>query len=184
MRGYVLANGIESNGRLLGLVYAGDTDIADGHKPFVDNDLLDLSINAQLVVAGLAYVEPYDTMPMSLVRHMRQVIGATRQAGGGLFAQEHVNTANSAQIADLGALEGLIMWPKLYRRLSAYFSEGHAGLGNFDNWIRQDPVHRDDTLRLPDGEKGNMHDAYIVNGDSLGLQFNPEDLLIEPDPSP
>jgi hypothetical protein len=76
------------------------------------------------------------------------------------------------------------MWPKLFRRLAAYFSEGHAGLGQFDAWMRQDPVHRDDSLRLPDGEKGNMHDAYAITGNSLTLRFNPEDLLIAPDPKP
>ena len=29
-----------------------------------------------------------------------------------------------------------------------------------------------------------MHDAYVVDGNSLMLQFNPEDLLIAPDPKP
>ena len=68
--GYVIANGIEANGRLLGLVFAGETNRHDGEKIFVDNAILDQSLNAKLVVAGLAYVEPYDTMPMSLVRHI------------------------------------------------------------------------------------------------------------------
>jgi hypothetical protein len=40
------------------------------------------------------------------------------------------------------------------------------------------------TLRLPDGEKGNMHDAFEIDGNSLKLAFNPEDLLIAPDPKP
>jgi hypothetical protein len=76
------------------------------------------------------------------------------------------------------------MWPKLFRRLAAYFSQGHAGLAEFDGWIRDDPVGRDDSLRLPNGEKANMHDAYSVTGNSLKLNFNPEDLLIAPDPAP
>jgi len=76
------------------------------------------------------------------------------------------------------------MWPKLFRRLTAYFTEGHAGLAQFDSWIRQDPIGRDDTLRLPDGEKSNMHDTYQIAGNSLTLAFNPEDLLIAPDPRP
>ena len=95
-----------------------------------------------------------------------------------------MNTHKNAAIANLATLEDLVMWPKLFRRLFAYFAEGHAGLAEFDNWMRQDPVHRDDSLRLPDGEKGNMHDAYVVDGNSLMLQFNPEDLLIAPDPKP
>ena len=182
--GYVIANGIEANGRLLGLVYAGHTDLADGSNEFVDGSLLDQSVNAKLVAAGLAYMEPYDTMPISLVQHFRSVIEAARLLGAGFFPSEDVGKDKSASVADLATLQGLIMWPKLFRRLAAYFAEGHAGLGQFDDWIRQDPVHRDDSLRLPDGEKGNMHDSYEIDGNSLALRFNPEDLLIAPDPAP
>ena len=49
--GYLLANGIESNGRVLALVYPGalDLDTADGDRVFVDEALLEQSVNAQLV---------------------------------------------------------------------------------------------------------------------------------------
>src|SRR5262249_25326094 len=79
LAGYVIANGIESNGRLLGLVYAGTTGIPDGEKIFVDAGRLDQSVNTKLVLQGLAYVEPYDTMPMPLIQRLRQVIAQSRQ---------------------------------------------------------------------------------------------------------
>ncbi len=73
---------------------------------------------------------------------------------------------------------------QLYRRLVSYFAEGHVGLAGLDSWIREDPVHRDDSLRLPpDGEKGNMHDVYRIDGAGLSLRHHPEDHLIAPDPS-
>lgn len=182
MPGYVIANGIESNGRLLGQVYAGTTTEADGTNIFLEAPRLNQSVNSQLVMAGLAYVEPYDTMPITLVQNMREVIATARRGQAGLFPSEDVSLANAARISDLDELQGLVMWPKLFRRLASYFSSGHSGLGQFDSWIRQDPIHRDDSLRLPSGEKANMHDAYIINGDTMQLQFNPEDLLIAPDP--
>lgn len=182
--GYVLANGIEANGRLLGLVFSGTTHRSDGEKVFVDNALLDQSVNAKLVVAGLAYVEPYDTMPMALVQHLRTVVHKARNASTGLWPNESVTTNNAALIQNITDLQALVMWPKLFRRLATYFGEGHVGLGGFDAWVRDDPVGRDDTLRLPDGEKGNMHDTYWVDNDTLQLQFRPEDLLILPDPKP
>jgi len=182
--GYVIANGIEANGRLLGLVYAGATGQADGSRPFVDTALLDQSINAKLVMAGLAYVEPYDTMPISLVQHLRNLIQQARQARKGLFPTEDLSTTKAAEIPNLAELQTLAMWPKLFRRLASYFAERHVGLGKFDQWIREEPIERDDSLRLPDGEKGNLHDTYIITGNELKLQFNPEDLLIAPDPKP
>jgi len=183
--GYVIANGIESNGRLLGLVYGGTTNRADGAQLFVDEAILSQSVNAKLVDAGLVYVEPYDSMPMSLVQILRARVAAARAgAPGGMWPQEAVTTTLAARIANLADAQGPVMWPKLFRRLAAYFQEGHAGLGQFDTWIRDDPVQRDDILRLPDGEKGNIHDTYVIDGDNLRLEFRPEDLLIAPDPSP
>lgn len=182
--GFVLANGVEAHGRLLGLVYPGAADAPDGCRIFVDGELLGRSVNAGLVAVGLAYVEPYDTMPMALVRHLRGVIAPARAEGLGVFGAEDVGLGREAEIPDLATLETLVLWPKLYRRLVSYFAEGHLGLGGFDAWIRQDPVHRDDTLRLPDGEKGNMHDVYAVEGDRLSLRLHPEEVLIAPDPAP
>jgi hypothetical protein len=181
--GFLLANGVESNGRLLGLVYTGPIGEPDGASIFVDHATLDASINVHLVRQGLAYVEAYDTMPIDLVRHIQGIGAEVRETGAGLFAGEHVNKIRSAQVMDLPTLESLIMWPKLFRRLVKYFAAGFTGLGGFDAWIRADPVRRDDSLRLPSGEKGNMHDTYRIDGDSLSLAFNSEELIIAPDPA-
>lgn len=181
--GYVIALGIESNGRLLGQVYAGHTSKPDGSKLFLDEATLDKSVNAELVRAGLAYVEPYDTMPMALIKHLRALAHSARNDHQGLWAHETVGTKKSATLRNLADLQAQVMWPKLFRRLASYFSEGHVGLAAFDAWIRDDRVHRDDALRLPDGEKGNMHDTYAIDGDKLRLHFRPEDLIIAPDPA-
>ena len=182
--GYVIANGIESNGRLLGLTYVGTPPANDGERIFVDEAMLNQSVNAKLVQAGLAYVEPYDTMPIALINRMRAIIASARSAGLGIFAAESVAVGRSATIASLDDAQGLVMWPKLFRRLVAYFQEGKVGLSEFDSWIREDAVRRDDTLRLPDGERANMHDTYTISGDELSLRYNPEELIIAPDPAP
>ena len=101
-----------------------------------------------------------------------------------MWPSESPTTTDSVRIANLADAEALVMWPKLFRRLSNYFREGNAGLGQFDSWIRDDRIRRDDTLRLPNGEAGNMHDTFCVDGDNLRLEFRPEELLITPDPSP
>jgi endonuclease YncB( thermonuclease family) len=184
LRGYVIANGIESNGRLLGLVYAGTPTVNDGERIFVDEAMLDRSVNAQLVREGVVYVEPYDTMPIALVNRLRALMRSARSAGAGFLGAEDVSVGVSAAVPSLAAAQGLIMWPKLFRRLVTYFQEGVTGLSGFDAWIREDPVRRDDTLRVPDGEKANMHDTYDIVGDRLSLRYNPEELLIAPDPAP
>ena len=90
MPGYVIANGIESNGRLLGLLFPGTSTGHDGEKIFVDESMLPKSVNAKLVEAGLAYVEPYDTMPISLVQVLRSIITAALGSGKGMWPSESV----------------------------------------------------------------------------------------------
>jgi hypothetical protein len=176
--GYLLANGIESNGRVLALVFAGQPtpDAADGDPVFVDPPQLEASVNAELVRGGLAYAELYSTMPLDLIHRMRELVTTARRAGHGLWPHEHVTTTARAQLKGLADLSTLIMFPKLYRRLTKYFKAGHADLAAFDTWVRADPVNRDDGVLLPTGEVGHLHDLYDVNSDGITLRYLPEEL--------
>jgi hypothetical protein len=185
LRGYLLATGIESNGRLVGLVYSGEpnADLEDGQRVFVDAARLDASVNAALVHEGLAYGELYTTMPLDLIKRMRQLVKDARHAGAGFWPHENLKRGTRVQLHGLSDLTDLVMFPKLYRRLVTYFADGHVGLGEFDAWVRADPVHRDDRALLPSGEVGNLHDLYDVDGNGIELLDFPEDLTFEPDPA-
>src|SRR5512144_2360994 len=170
IRGYLLANGIESNGRVLAQVYPGEPELdglhgaADGDRVFVDTRVLDASANTDLV------------------HHVRELVTATRTGGVGFWPQEHLTTSTRLNLHGLTDLSELIMFPKLYRRLVAYFQDAHTDLTGFDTWIRADPIHRDDRVLLPSGEIGNLHDTYNVNTDGITLRHLPEQLMFEPDP--
>jgi len=66
VRGYVLSNGIDANGRMIGFIYPGDPAEPDGAQVFLDNPRVDTSINAALLTAGLVYPAFYDTLPADL----------------------------------------------------------------------------------------------------------------------
>ncbi|MFE2124543.1 hypothetical protein ACFW9U_28325 [Rhodococcus aetherivorans] len=188
VRGFVCANGIESNGRVLGLVHPGEPPQQNGPPPdgqgvFVTEDLLDLSVNARLVHEGLAYAELYGTMPIDLADHLKATVADTRVAGKGLWPYESVNMDTAATIGSLADLSELVMFPKLYRRLVSYFLANPGNdLGGFDAWVRADPIRRDDRVILPNRELGNLHDIYALDGNTLQLRVRPEELLFQPDP--
>jgi hypothetical protein len=181
----LLANGIESNGRILGLVYGGalPAGFQEGQRVFVDSPTLARSVNAGLVRAGLAYVEVYSTMPLALISDLRAMVGQARSDGAGFWPSESLTLAQAIQPRNLADLQPLVMFPKLYRRLVSYFRDGApTDLTGFDAWIRADPRDRDDRALLPTGEMGNMHDLYAVDANDLRLRFLPEGLMWETDP--
>jgi endonuclease YncB( thermonuclease family) len=182
--GYVLSNGIDANGRMIGFVYPGSAPAADGASVFLDNQGVDQSENSKLLTAGLAYPAFYATLPASLRDHLAGSSRAARAARAGLWATATADPNGKATIADLQGLEGLVLWPKLFRRLVPYLAAGNTTFDGFDGWLRADPIHRDDRLLLLSDpvESGNMHDIIAASASQVQLTRWPEDFVIEPDP--
>ena len=183
IRGHVLSNGIDANGRLIGFIYPGDAPEPDGAIVFLEPPRADESVNARLLEPGPAYPAFYTTLPAQLRALCAAHSRAARAAGTGLWARSTADPDGAARIADLAALEQLVLWPKLFRRLVPSLATGAGDLDGFDAWLRADPVDRDDELFLLDRlESGNLHDVIRAAGDSVQLTTWPEDFIIRPDP--
>jgi hypothetical protein len=154
---------------------------------FVDQALVDQSLNAQLLMAGHAYPAFYATLPADLRTHLATVSEAARaaQPPAGLWPRSTADPDGPATIADLDRLEQLVIWPKLFRRIVPYLASGFPDLNGFDTWLRADPINRDDELFLLDKlERGNMYDVVRGVGQQIQLTVWPEDFIISPDPIP
>ena len=182
-RGYVLAKDIDPHGRIIAFVFVGDPVGLDGSEQFLVPADLDNSTNLDLLRNGLVYPTFYTSLPRDLRTHMAQVARVAQDNQTGLWRQAQVDSGTP--IDNMNVLEGLVIWPKLFRRLVRYFGEGFVGLADFDSWLRQDPVHRDDTLLLPaplDGELSNMHDLYTIDiNNVMTINFPYEEIIIAPD---
>jgi hypothetical protein len=186
LRGHVLTNGVDANGRLIGFVYRGDPAQPDGTQVFVDDPMVDGSANAQILAAGLAYPAFYATLPAALRTHLATVSRTARATASaqGLWPRSTADPNGPARVQDLPGAELLVMWPKLFRRIVPYLAS-HSNFDAFDAWLRQDPVNRDDELFLLDrSERGNMHDVIQASGLDIQLTVWPEDFIISPDPAP
>lgn len=184
VRGYILSNSLDTYGRIISFVFPGETNIPDGLNYFLKNTDVQNSLNTQLLQEGQVYPTFYTSMPADIKEFLRKISKSTRESRKGLWSEEDINTILSKSVPDLNAAEKLVMWPKLFRRLASYFNAGNTGLSKFEGWLRADPVQRDDSLQLPDGSLGNMHDLIAIKGDSIHLNYNPEDLVILPDNAP
>ena len=183
VRGHVLSNGIDANGRMVGFVYPGDAPEPDGTIVFLEPARADASVNTLLLAAGLAYPAFYTTLPAQLRIRFAEHSRAARAAGTGLWPRSTADPDGPARVADLAALEELVLWPKLFRRLVPYLATGAEDFDGFDAWLRADPVDRDDELFLLDrAEPANLHDVVRATGDTVQLTVWPEDFIIRPDP--
>ena len=181
LRGHIVANGIDGNGRVLAFVYPGAARAADGAPTYVDAAMMRSSVNLAILNAGLAYAAIYTSLPVDLAREVRLDTRAVRARADKIFGSESIDTTRSAPIPTLAALEAMVMWPKLYRRLVTFFAATDAPLDEFDAWLREDVVHRDDRLILPNGELGNMHDLFTVEASAMRMNHNSEEVTILPD---
>ena len=185
LRGHVLSNGIDANGRMIGFVFPGEPAGPDGSTVFLDGPLVDTSLNAALLAAGLVYPAFYATLPATLRTHLAAMSRAARAAGAGIWPRSAADPNGAATVPDLAALEQLACWPKLFRRLVPYLATGSSTLDGFDSWLRTDPVNRDDGIFLLDRlENGRMHDVIRADGQLVQLTVWPEDFIIDPDPAP
>jgi hypothetical protein len=186
IRGHALSNGIDNNGRMIAFIYPGDHPGPDGSTMFVDETLVNESANAALLTAGHAYPAFYATLPATLRNHLADMSRAARTAldPAGLWPRSTADPHGPATITNLAALQQLVIWPKLFRRIVPYLASGFTDFDDFTAWLRADPVNRDDALFLLDRlEPGNMHDIITASGHDIQLTTWPEDFVIHPDPA-
>ncbi|MEV4115188.1 lamin tail domain-containing protein [Nonomuraea sp. NPDC049695] len=184
IRGHVLTNGVDANGRLIGFVYAGDHPGADGSSVFLDPALADASVNGTLLAAGLVYPAFYATLPAELRTHLAEVSQAARRKAAGIWPRSTADPNGAAAVTGLADAERLVMWPKLFRRIVPYLAAGFTDFDGFDAWLRADPVNRDDEVFLLGKlERGNLHDVIKGAGQQIRLTVWPEEFFIAPDPA-
>lgn len=181
VRGYILSNGLDTYGRTIAFVFTGEHPAVDGSQIFVTGDMLDASLNVFMLRKGHAYAAFYLSLPVELREYLHGIAREARMAGAGLWPQATATTELAADIPGLAVLQQLVIWPKLFRRLAPYFTQGHTNFDALDAWLRADPRNRDDRLLLPNLELGNMHDMIVEEGSLIRLAYAPEDVVIVPD---
>lgn len=180
VRGHILAKNLDSFGRVIAFVFAGERDAVDGEPFFVDAAVADESVNVRLLKDGLVYPAFYSSLPVDLKDPLASLTKRVRADRLGLWPASTAHVSEAAAVPDIPTLEELVIWPKLFRRLVRFLKTG-APLSGFDAWLREDPRDRNDLVMLPSGELGNMHDVVQVDSDRLRMLFEPEDLVILPD---
>ena len=177
--GYILTNGVDPEGRPIGFAFLGFPPHSDGTDTgWLGPDLMAESLNAQLLAGGHVYPCYYTGLPTDLRNKLTDLVNGARNCGSGIWSVDL--TSSGARVNNAGDLQHYAIWPKLYRRLMAFFSEGHTDISDFDSWIRQDPKRDDQLWIISHGELGNLHDICAVADKTIRLKVRPEAIVIVP----
>ncbi len=177
--GYILTNGVDPEGHPIAFAFLGVPPHSDGSDTgWLSLDLMAESLNAQLLAGGYVYPVYYTGLPTDLRNKLTDLVNGARNCASGIW---NVDLSSSgAQVRSPGDLDKYALWPKLYRRLVAFFAQGNTDISHFDSWMRRD-ARRDDQLWIVSrGEPGYLHGVCDLRDKSIRLKFRPEDLVILP----
>lgn len=192
IRSYILTRAIDPFNRPVAFVYAGNAPERSGSDIFIDVNRLDQSLNAALMRDGHVYPAYYAArevdgqrvggLPGDLRAHLSDLAAGALSASHGVWSHDETN--DGATIDGETSLSELAIWPKLYRRLAKYFDDPNANINSLDgfrDWLEADRSSRDDLIFvLSIGERLNLSDTLLINGQSIMMIFEPHDLIIQP----
>jgi endonuclease YncB( thermonuclease family) len=173
--GYILTRFADKYGRAVSFAYAGQSDHQDLSGVFVDEQLLQASVNFQLVADGLVYPTYYSKLFPDLRNALTAAATQARSDQKGVWEDDA--TTSGATITSLDALnDQLVILPKLFRRLIDYLAlgAGDISLAGFLAFL----ASRDDRLFvISDAHPTGLDNITRVDGQSVRLLHPPEDLI-------
>jgi len=188
LRGYVLSNGVDTYGRLIGFVLSSSHRVGDDGDKIASDDA-DLikhvknSANFKLLKEGLVYPAFYDSLPDGLRSQLKTTAqhARTQNSPNGIWKNAQATPSHPAHVTNAKSLEKLVMWPKLFRRLVTYFeAQGpQSRLSGFKSWMQAGGEKTNDSIRLEDGTTKHFHDIVKVAGDAINLTVEPETIVIK-----
>lgn len=177
-RGHILSRLLDTNGRVIAFVFAGDAPEEDGAEVFVDVDRLRNSVNWRLLDGGNAYPLFYDTLFADLRQELGQVAAAAESADRGVWREDATNSG--VTWGGRGSLATLPPFmPKLWRRLEDYssdrlFREFADTLDAFPEYLR---TRNDRLLVVPENRFTGLDNVVTVSGNRLSLDVPQRELV-------
>lgn len=176
--GYILTKAIDPDGRPVSFVFAEKLNRQDGSEARLNIAWMSKSINARLAEAGWAYPAYYEGLPPDLRNQFTALINTAWGNRRGLWGKD--KSRIGATLSDLDGLQKIALWPKLFRRLLAYFKGKNAGLAGFDAWLRASAVRDDKLWIISEARAAHLHNVIKISRNKISMVHPPEDLVIVP----
>lgn len=171
--GYVLASGIEKNGRPIVFVFAGASDQEDGKSVFLTVKQVKKSVNYRQAKAGFVFPIYYMSLYAELREQLTVAIKKARKQRLGVWAEDQSNRGFPFKVRqDVRALPPI--FPKLYRRLQKSTKK------TAETFLQELDAQGERVATLSDGRFVRFNDVIeVVRGNQLKMIYKPEDLVFQ-----
>jgi endonuclease YncB( thermonuclease family) len=174
--GYILSNQIEQNGRPVCFVFTGDPDDADGSEVILEPEMLQKSVNYQLLAEGFVYPLFYDTLYQELRDRLVEAVETARQEKLGIWTEDSSNQGFTVKPpVNLAKLEPI--FPKLWRRLETFYRRPSNQNKTAAQFLESLAQGSDRLFTIPDRRWIKFSTALEVSGDKLKLKYKPEEMI-------
>jgi len=155
------------------------TSLTSGTWTDVTSTVLDRTINAKALSAGVAYPTFYSSTPISHVTHLLALADNARHDKGGVWEADRSGLFHLTDQGSIGP-DGQLILPKLFRRATDYLKDVAKGFaGNLADWLRANNTgsrHEDDTVILPGGVETPL--SNLLDQRNSSISFTPDLLTI------
>jgi hypothetical protein len=170
----------DPNGRPISYLQTGSSHLPkNGTWTDVTSTVLDRTINAKALSAGVAYPTFYSSTPISHVTHLRALADNARHDKGGVWEADRSGLFHLTDQGSIGP-DGQLILPKLFRRATDYLKDVAKGFaGNLADWLRANNTgsrHEDDTVILPGGVETPL--SNLLDQRNSSISFTPDLLTI------
>jgi endonuclease YncB( thermonuclease family) len=174
--GYILSKQIEKNGRPVCFVFTGDTDDADGSEIILEPEILQKSVNYQLLEKGFVYPLFYDTLYKELRDQLVEAVKAARDEELGIWKNDLSNKGFLVKPPiNLAKLEPI--FPKLWRRLETFYRRPSNQDKTAKQFLESLSEGSDRLFTIPAQRLIKFSTALEVNEDKLKLKYKPEEMV-------
>jgi endonuclease YncB( thermonuclease family) len=174
-RGYILTRALEANGRAVAFAFAGESPDPDGADDvFLKPAALKKSLNFRSVENGHAYPLFYDTLFADLRDSLATAAQNARTARKGLWASDR--STSGVSVANQGDLErDGVVFPKLFRRLTAFLDKGQGTLADFPAFLAET---REQVVELDANSNFTHFDTLVkVDGGAVSMTTAAEQIV-------
>ncbi|MHB8066260.1 MAG: thermonuclease family protein [Desulfobaccales bacterium] len=170
--GSILVRRVDRHGRPVALVFRGDLEGPEGKEVYPDSNLLQKSINYQLLREGLAYPAYDSGLEPRLREELTRACQAARSSHKGFWPRDRTNLGVALD-GGPGQLSKYIILPRLFRHLVRFMKESDD-LRGFRAYLED---HPDPVLHLPTGRDTDLAALVEMQDNFLKLTAAPEDLV-------